>query len=280
MADGDVSLEEVGAAIRTHRVAWEAGDNPISRLSGEQRFLRLGVPLPPPDQLARMTAPAHSAAAPIKFDLRNVGGKNYITGVRDQANCGSCVAFGCVATVEGSIAFQTNHPNPTMHLSEAHLYYCYGAKEHVTCATGWLPNKALVYCISGGLVDDACFPYTAHDQPCNLCSDWQKRLTKIKSQTPLTKNPAAMKDWISKKGPIIGCFVVYQDFFYYKSGIYKHTTGAQAGGHCVAIVGYDDSTNCWICKNSWTTSWGESGFFRIAYGECMIEAWENIGVNA
>jgi C1A family cysteine protease len=39
-------------------------------------------------------------------------------------------------------------------------------------------------------------------------------------------------------------------------------------------VGYDDPNGCWICKNSWNTTWGEQGFFRIAYGECGIESWD------
>jgi hypothetical protein len=37
------------------------------------------------------------------------------------------------------------------------------------------------------------------------------------------------------------------------------------------FVGYDDTQGCWICKNSWGSAWGESGFFRIAYGQCGIE---------
>jgi hypothetical protein len=35
----------------------------------------------------------------------------------------------------------------------------------------------------------------------------------------------------------------------------------------VSCVGYDDNQGCWICKNSWGTGWGESGFFQIAYGQ-------------
>jgi hypothetical protein len=38
-----------------------------------------------------------------------------------------------------------------------------------------------------------------------------------------------------------------------------------------ASFGYDDGQRCWICKNSWSTGWGESGFFRIGYVQCGIE---------
>jgi len=42
----------------------------------------------------------------------------------------------------------------------------------------------------------------------------------------------------------------------------------------VLIVGYDDSQQCWIAKNSWSESWGEAGFFRIAYDSgCDFGLW-------
>src|SRR5216110_1779739 len=89
-----------------------------------------------------------------------------------------------------------------------------------------------------------------------------------------------MKTWISTHGPLDACFSVYNDFFGYSSGIYHHVTGAYAGGHCVGIVGYNDSGQYWIAKNSWGTGWGESGFFRIGYGECGIdsEMWAVEGI--
>jgi C1A family cysteine protease len=31
------------------------------------------------------------------------------------------------------------------------------------------------------------------------------------------------------------------------------------GGHCVTIIGYDDNKLCFICANSWGTSWGNKG---------------------
>jgi C1A family cysteine protease len=43
------------------------------------------------------------------------------------------------------------------------------------------------------------------------------------------------------------------------------------GGHAILIVGYDDDMSidnnkgCWICRNSYGTSWGDKGYFYIPY---------------
>jgi len=38
-------------------------------------------------------------------------------------------------------------------------------------------------------------------------------------------------------------------------------------------VGYDSIQQYWICKNSWSPTWGENGYFKIAFGECQIEQY-------
>jgi cathepsin B len=82
-----------------------------------------------------------------------------------------------------------------------------------------------------------------------------------------------MESELFDNGPLEVGYTVYEDFMNYKSGIYKHITGAQLGGHAVKLIGYgeEEGEKYWICANSWTKNWGEQGFFRIAYGECGIE---------
>ncbi len=276
MAD-QVGLADIEREIARSNAGWTAGDNPVWRLSPEQQMLRLGATAPPGTQTAPGAGAHPAIKTPPAFDYRNVAGKNYITPIRDQSECGSCVAFGCIAAIEGTLSWQQQHSNPTIDLAEAHLFFCFGAKDGATCAKGYWPGMALPHCVNPGLVDEKCFPYAPHDQPCNLCSDWQKRLTRIKNYKALG-SASAMKGWISTKGPIITAFDVYQDFFAYKNGVYKHVTGGKVGGHCVSIIGYDDGRKCWICKNSWGTRWGDHGFFQIAYGDCRIDSWGMWGV--
>ena len=132
-------------------------------------------------------------------------------------------------------------------------------------ADPWLLNTP------GGVVDLKTGRTRANDRA--------DRLTKISGYSELTNNPADIKSFIATKGPVDACFIVYADFFSYTSGVYQHVSGDVAGGHCVAIVGYNDNPGYWICKNSWGSGWGEQGYFRIAYGECGIESWGNFGVD-
>jgi C1A family cysteine protease len=130
-----------------------------------------------------------------------------------------------------------------------------------------------------GVTFEDYFPYTARNSGgATLNADWPNRLARSVNVVDGTGDPAAMKAHISSYGSITACFEVYDDFFGYQTGVYKHVSGALAGGHCVALVGYDDALGCWIAKNSWGPSWGDSGFFRIGYGECHIEAWQSIGI--
>ena len=37
------------------------------------------------------------------------------------------------------------------------------------------------------------------------------------------------------------------------------------GGHCVVAVGYDDSKQCFIVRNSWAADWGMQGYCTMPY---------------
>ncbi|KAK6027287.1 papain family cysteine protease [Ostertagia ostertagi] len=77
-----------------------------------------------------------------------------------------------------------------------------------------------------------------------------------------------------QRGSVAAVYTVYQDFYHYKSGIYKHTAGNATGSHAVKIIGWgqDGDTPYWIIANSWG-DWGEHGFFRMVRGinDCGIE---------
>jgi hypothetical protein len=86
------------------------------------------------------------------------------------------------------------------------------------------------------------------------------------------KKDYSRKGHLAYEGPLTACFDVYEDFYSYGDGVYHQVSGSKVGSHCVLVIGYSDNDNCWICKNSWGTGWGEKGYFRIGYGECNIDS--------
>jgi C1A family cysteine protease len=290
-----LDLQELRTDLEQAGRPWEMDENTsMARLNEDERVIRLGF-VPPPDEMsleeavrADEAAPtvtpdviaAEAIGAPAAFDHRNVGGSNFTTPVKDQGGCGSCVAFGTVAVMETTYRRQINDAGFAVDLSEAHLFYCHGAEEGRNCSNGWWPDRALDKARDKGVTFESIYPYTGSQQACQVGSGWQNHLARVSGRTRLDTR-AKMKDWLSTRGSITGCFIVYQDFFSYSSGVYRHVSGAERGGHCVEIIGYNDAQGCWICKNSWGTSWGENGFFRIAYGQCQIETWAGpYGANA
>ena len=66
-------------------------------------------------------------------------------------------------------------------------------------------------------------------------------------------------------GPVsVGVDASGYAFKFYSSGIIKKLCGTTID-HAVLLVGYGTENNVdyWLVKNSWTSKWGEQGYFRV-----------------
>ena len=276
MAQDELKVAEIAAAVQEQELPWTAAENELTALSFEERQKRLGL-IVTPEENERMAAETQQLAAqeqqrfqagvfgaPAAIDWRNIGGANYVTAVKHQLNCGSCVSFCSCAVIESAVRIKLQNPNYAIDLSEAFLQFCGGGS-----CSGWGLTSGLDFAKSTGTVDEACMPYQPTNMNCaaSRCSDWQNRLTKIQSYTGYATT-AARKDAVATKGPLLAGMAVFNDFFAYSSGVYvaMKSTGL-AGYHCITIVGYDDAQQCWILKNSWGAGWGDGGFVRIRYNQ-------------
>jgi cathepsin B len=153
------------------------------------------------------------------------------------------------------------------------------------CLGGYL-SKTWYYLENYGIPTEQCVKYISgagyFDECSAICDDGSTpTFYKAKYAKNFTTVSAIQLE-VMNNGPIEAGMTVYNDFLAYKSGIYKHITGSLAGGHAVKIVGWGEQNgiNYWICANSWGTTWGENGFFRIAFGECGIDLQGIVGVPA
>jgi cathepsin H len=79
---------------------------------------------------------------------------------------------------------------------------------------------------------------------------------------------------VFEHGPVSIAYEVVSDFRDYKSGVYHSTlcnNTAEDVNHAVLAVGYgtEGGLDYWLVKNSWGTSWGDNGYFKIQRGVNM-----------
>jgi len=266
------TLGALQATIKRKGYDWQAAATPQGAMSNQEQKNLLGLTVDEAELAATaaaiksmegLTALQAAPAAPAAVDWRNNGG-NWVTSVKDQKSCGSCVAFGTVAALESRVRIACKNATMAIDLSEAHLFYC-GCGN--CCGTGWNFAPALNFCQGTGVGTESSFPYTPGNQPCKSGVTPYAKITSWAQVLSI----ADRKNIIATKGPVVAGMAVYADFFSYSSGVYKVTSTDLRGYHCICVIGYDDTQKCWICKNSWGTAWGDHGFFKIGYGQSKID---------
>lgn len=211
-------------------------------------------------------------ALPSSYDFRT-SYSSCMLGIRDQASCGSCWAFSTATAFQERLcrAGGTNKLMSPQYLvsCETNSYGCDGGYIYYA----WNLIK------STGIVAEECWPYssasgTVVDDCLTSCKVSGKSFTKYRcsSVANIAATESSVKQAVYDKGPISSSFTVYEDFYYYDTGIYQHTSGQELGGHAIVIIGYGEQNGVkyYICQNSWTQYWGENGYFRIKIGDCGI----------
>ena len=229
---------------------------------------------------------------PINFDSREQW-PGCIGAIRNQQKCGGCWAFGAAETLSDRFCI-ASRGTINVTLSPQDLLSCGHVRtppKYMLGCNGGVPEYAWKYLEDTGISTDECIPFTTvldneteacpTQQPC----DAKKYKVKMGSTRLLNGASSAAQQYISDPvhgGPIQAVFYVYEDFFQYKSGIYKHTNMTQKylGKHSIKVVGYGLDPvhgDYWTVANSWGPKWGMDGFFNIGFGECMIESEMTFG---
>lgn len=90
----------------------------------------------------------------------------------------------------------------------------------------------------------------------------------------VSQDLTSIKSAIYQNRPVVFGFTVYESFesdTVAQTGIMPMPQPSEQvlGGHCVAFVGWDDSKQWFITRNSWGDSWGVQGYFYFPYAYAL-----------
>lgn len=211
-----------------------------------------------------------SGSAPDTIDWRTL---NKVSSVKDQGQCGSCWAFSSTGAIESAWAISKNQ---LIDLSEQEL---------VDCATGILYGShgcnggqmegGFKYVIGNGQCLNSAYPYTSgltkSAGSCQKCSS-SVQISGCYDVVP--NDQLSLKVAVSKQPVAIAIEADTTYFQSYSSGILDSVKCGTTLDHGVLIVGYgeENGQKYWIVKNSWSETWGDKGYVRIARSESANDA--------
>ncbi|KAJ4781393.1 Cysteine protease [Rhynchospora pubera] len=200
---------------------------------------------------------------PSSIDWRTLGAVN---AVKDQGQCGSCWAFGAVATIEGITKIKKGYlPS----LSEQELVDC--VSDCAGC-DGGLQDNAFKWVIkNGGIDSEEDYAYTAQNGTCDATKTKHFTASITGYEDVPSFNETALMNAVANQPVTVSIDAGGLFFQFYSSGIFRGPCGLNLD-HAVTAVGYGGDGpfgKYWIVRNSWGSTWGEQGYIRM---------WKDSGV--
>ena len=220
-----------------------------------------------PDQRDHLyAAPTQTLAQlPPSADLRD-----QCPPVYNQGQLGSCTANAIGAAIEFDRMKQSL---PDFVPSRLFIYYNERDMEGtVDSDSGAQIRDGIKSVAKLGACNEEIWPYQIEnfrEKPSQEAYD-DAQLDRVVSYQRLIQNLNQMKGCIASGFPFVFGFTVYEGF---ESDEVAHTGHAplpgpneqQIGGHAVMAVGYDDSNQWFLVRNSWGPDWGMQGYFTLPY---------------
>jgi C1A family cysteine protease len=214
---------------------------------------------------------AYSAPTPLLMALpTTVDLRPECPPVYDQEQLGSCTANA----IGGAIQFEQIKQNINNFVpSRLFIYYNERVIENtVSTDSGAQIRDGIKVVVKQGAPPETDWPYDitkfADKPPAVAYSDAAKN--KVTSYQRVTRALAQFKGCLASGYPFVFGFTVYDSFESATVAQTGHVPMPQpsekvVGGHAVVAVGYDDTNQWFIVRNSWADTWGMKGYFTMPY---------------
>jgi C1A family cysteine protease len=186
----------------------------------------------------------------------------------DQGQIGDCVANAFYYTVMS----QTKN---TINLSRLYVYANCRCIDYTPLNRddGTTIRTACNSILNYGVCLESVYPYNSNFKILPPLNTYQNaKRFKTFSYQFVNQDLVSLKSALTNfKVPIVFGIMVYSSFMssnVYKTGIVpmpNTKTEKLLGGHCICMVGYDDSKQLFTCANSWGATWGDKGYFYLPY---------------
>ena len=206
-----------------------------------------------------------SEIIPESFDSR-IKWPNCIPKIYDQGSCGACYAFS-VSTAFSTRFCIRNELQEIINFSPQNLVNC------LSGCIGEFPDVAWNYLNTNGITNENCLSYRGYSNNCVMkCDNKNNNFDKyFAGETKFLEGEIEIKKEILKNGPVTSMMNLYNDYFYYKSGIYIHNSkyNTVLGFHSITIMGWgvENGIKYWLIQDSYGASKGENGFIKILIGD-------------
>ena len=219
-----------------------------------------------PDQRDHLYARVHAVPRklPEKVDLRA-----QCPAIENQGQLGSCTANALAGALE---FLERKQQQPVVDLSRLFIFYNERVIEHsLKRDSGAMLRDGIKTLAKQGACAEKSWPYVIKKfatKPTAMCYT-QAKLHTISSYQRLSTTQE-MRACLAAGFPFVFGFTAYASF---ESAATARTGTVSLpkpreraiGGHAVCAVGYDDTVQRFIVRNSWGAEWGKKGYCTMPY---------------